>query len=34
LENIAIEQKVLLQFTEKGGDNCVDAIYGSVDKLS
>jgi hypothetical protein len=26
--------KVLLQFTVKGGDDCFDAIHGSVDKLS
>jgi hypothetical protein len=26
--------KVLLQFTEKGGDDCFDVIHGSVDKLS
>jgi hypothetical protein len=26
--------KVLWQFTEKGGDDCVNVIYGSVDKLS
>jgi hypothetical protein len=26
--------KVLLQFTEKEGDDCLDVIHGSVDKLS
>jgi hypothetical protein len=26
--------KVLLLFTEKGGDDCFDGIHGSVDKLS
>jgi hypothetical protein len=26
--------KVLLQFTEKGGDGCFGVIHGSVDKLS
>jgi hypothetical protein len=26
--------KVLLQFTEKGGDGCFDVIHGSVGKLS
>jgi hypothetical protein len=26
--------KVLLQFTEKGSDDCFDVIHGSVDKLS
>jgi hypothetical protein len=26
--------KVLLQFTEKGDDDCFDVIHGSVDKLS
>jgi hypothetical protein len=26
--------KVLLQFTEKGGDDCFYVIYGSVDILS
>jgi hypothetical protein len=26
--------KVLLQFTEKGGDDCFDVIHGSVDELS
>jgi hypothetical protein len=24
----------LLQFTEKGGDDCFDVIHGSVDQLS
>jgi hypothetical protein len=26
--------KVLLQFSEKGGDDCFDVIHGFVDKLS
>jgi hypothetical protein len=26
--------KVLLQYTEKGGDDCFDVIHGFVDKLS
>jgi hypothetical protein len=26
--------KALLQFTEKGCDDCVDVIHGSVDELS
>jgi hypothetical protein len=31
---ILLLRKVLLQFVEKGGDECFDAIHGSVDKLS
>jgi hypothetical protein len=36
MENIAIKlrlSKVLLQFTEKEGDDCFDVIYDFVDRL-
>jgi hypothetical protein len=31
---LRLRSQVLLQFTEKGGDDYFDVIHGSVDKLS